>query len=520
MLFRFARFELDGARFELRENGAAVPVEPQVLSLLLLLAGNRDRMVGKDEIVERVWNGRIVSDSAISSRVKAARRALGDDGRAQRMIRTIHGRGFRFVHKVEGGPAAAPAVAPGSDAGGETPALEPPARPSIAVLPFRRLDEAGPHDMLAEGLPHDIIAELSRLRWLFVIARGSSFRFREPDADVRRVGEVLGVRYCLTGTVEVAGGALIVSAELADTRDRGIVWSERYEAGPGAIHETRARIVASLVAALEIQIPLHEAQAARTRAPEQLDAWSNYHLGLQRAFRFNRKDNEAALALFSRAAAQAPDFARAYGGLSFAHFQKAFLSYSPDFAGEAGAARRFAERAVELDGLDPFANFALGRSLWLGGELETSLSWLDRAVSLSPNYAHGIYSRAWAETLLGRGAVSQDHVDTAIALSPIDPLHYAMLATRALSHLVRGEDAEAASWADSAARAPGAHVLIAVIAAACHAADGNMDKAAHWAANARRRSPALGREDFFRSFPFADLEAKARLSAHLARLGL
>jgi TolB-like protein len=517
MLLRFARFELDGARFELRENGAAVPVEPQVLSLLLLLAANRERLVTKDEIVDKVWNGRIVSESAVSSRVKTARRALGDDGRAQRMIRTIHGRGFRFVHAVQ---EAAPAEAVDAASPDQAIRPEPPARPSIAVLPFRLVDPAGRHAVLAEALPHDVIAELSRLRWLFIIARGSSFRFRADDPDIRHVGEVLGVRYCLTGTVEATGARLVVAVELADTRDCGIVWSERYEAGPDDIHDMRSRIVASLVAALEIRIPLHEAQAARTRAPEQLDAWSNYHLGLQRMFRFNRKDNEAAIALFGRAVAQEPDFARAYGGLSFAHFQKAFLSYSPDFASEAVAARRFAERAVEMDGHDPFANFALGRSHWLSGELETSLSWLDRAIALSPNYAQGIYSRAWTETLLGRGADGQGHVDTAIALSPIDPLHYAMLATRALSHLVRGEDAEAASWADSAARAPGAHVLIAVIAAACHAADGNLGKAGLWAANVKRRSPDLTRSDFFRSFPFADLEAKGRIAADLARLGI
>jgi TolB-like protein len=374
--------------------------------------------------------------------------------------------------------------------------------------------------VLADALPHDIISELSRLRWLFVIARGSSFRFRDTDPDIGRVGAVLGVRYCLTGTVEAIGAKLVVSVELADTRDCGIVWSERYEAGADGIHDLRSRIVASLVAALEIRIPHHEAQAAKTRAPEQLDAWSNYHLGLQHMYRFNRKDNETAIAMFGRAAAQEPDFARAYGGLSFAHFQKAFLSYNPDFPAEAAAARRFAERAVEIDEHDPFANFALGRSLWLSGELETSLSWLDRAIALSPNYAQGIYSRAWTETLLGRGADGQGHVDQAIALSPIDPLHYAMLATRALSHLVRGEDAEAASWADSAARAPGAHVLIAVIAAACHAADGNLDKARPWVANVRRRSPSFTQADFFRSFPFGDLQAKARIAAGLTRLGI
>ena len=139
MLYRFDRFELDGARFELRDGGARVAVEPQVLSLLLLLVGNSDRLVSKDELVETVWNGRIVSDTAISSRVKAARQALGDDGRRQQMIRTVHGRGFRFVGTLDTQPVRATIVLEP-----EQPQEPIPSRPSIAVLPLRIVGSAGP----------------------------------------------------------------------------------------------------------------------------------------------------------------------------------------------------------------------------------------------------------------------------------------------------------------------------------------------------------------------------------------
>ena len=517
MIYLFEDFELDPSKIELRRGGNAVPVEPQVFALLLLLAENRERLVTRDEIVEKVWDGRIVSDSALDSRVKSARRALGDDGKAQRFIRTIHGQGFRFVADVReaaafagtGSPVEAPGLARAADA-----------KPSIAVLPFRLVGIAGPWATVADALPDELIAELSRLRWLFVIARGSSFRFRSAAPDVAAVGKVLGVRYCLSGVVEITGSNLAVTVQLVDTRNGGVVWADRLASHIEDIHDTRSRILSRLVAALEVHIPLNEARVARLVAPENLDAWSAYHLGLQHMFRFHRNDNAAAGALFARAIAEDPGFARAHAGLSFVHFQNAFLGYTPDLAVEIASARRFAERSIELDPLDPFANFTMGRSFWLDGDPDAGLAWLERATEISPNYAQGIYARAWTHALAGRGAAGREDVDLAMALSPLDPLHYAMAATRALCHLVSGEEEEAARWAEKAARSPGAHVLIAVIAIAAHSLCGDRGRATAWAANVRERSKPVTADDFFRSFPFADPATRRRLSKALADYGL
>jgi TolB-like protein len=398
-------------------------------------------------------------------------------------------------------------------------ATEPASRPSIAVLPFRLVGEAGPYAAFADALPHDLILDLSRLRWLFVTARGSSFRLRAADADMSEIGRLLGVQYCLTGTMEFARAGLEVTVALLDTRDDGVVWADRYSGPVGDVHRVRDEIRGRILSALEIRIPMHEAALARLKVTESLDAWSAYHLGLQHMYRFNRADNAEATALFQKSVTLDPGFARAHAGLSFVHFQTAFLRHTDDLPREIDLARRYAERGLELDPLDPFVNFTMGRTYWLEGDLERGLAWLERATSISPNYAQGIYAQAWTETLAGRSLEGREHVDLAMRLSPLDPLHYAMLGTRAFTHIVQGEDAQAAYWAERAARSPGAHVLIAMIAAATHALAGDMVRATSWVADVRERNPSLDREDFFRSFPMKAEAPRLRLSKALERCG-
>jgi DNA-binding winged helix-turn-helix (wHTH) protein/tetratricopeptide (TPR) repeat protein len=524
MIYRFGDFELDLAKVELRTHGEARALEPQVFALLAFLVEHRERFVSKDEILEKVWDGRIVTDSAIASRIKSARKAIGDDGKTQRFIRTIHGQGFRFVADVQADrvdPARTGSFESATQTDDpEVAALTPNVtRPSIAVLPFHLIGDIGPYAGIADALPHELIAELARLRWLLVTARGSSFRLRASNPDVHEVGRLLDVRYCLTGIVMAFDRRLDVTTELAETSTGEVIWADRFTGSIDNVHALRSELLTSLLAALEIQIPLHEAARARLTVSENLDAWSAYHLGIQHVYRFNRKDNAAAAALFGRAVELDPGFARAHAGLSFVHFQTAFLHQSDDIASEIALARSCAQRGLDLDPLDPFVNFTMGRSYWLDGDLERGLAWLERATSLSPHYAQGIYARAWTETLAGKALPGRQHVDLAMRLSPLDPLYYGMLGTRAFTHMAAGEDQEAAAWAERAARAPGAHVLIAMIAAAAQSLAGNEHTAHHWAANAKERSPQLTRADFFRAFPMKVESMRARVDAALAQLG-
>ncbi len=519
MIYRFGEFTIDEGKVELRRHEAVVPVEPQVFALLALLVANRDRMVSKTEIIEKIWDGRFISDAALSSRIKSARQAVGDNGRDQRWIKTVHGKGFRFVgdNVIEGGNARA--AVSDTQPPSATLASAQHGRPSIAILPFRLVGAAGPYAGVADALPHELISALSRLRWLFVIARGSSFRFRGAAPDIHEVGDALSARYVISGGVEVVGDRITVTVDLADARNGGVLWGDVFAGRVDDVHEIRSRIVASVIAALEVHIPQNEAREASISAPEHLDAWAAYHLGLQHLYRFNKADNAIATTMFERAVAREPGFARAHAGLSSTHFQNAFLQYSDDLASEKVAARAAAEKAVELDSLDPFANFAMGRVSWIEQDPAAGINWLERAVTLSPNYAQGVYAHAWADTISGRGEGGADGIDLALALSPLDPFRYAMLGVRAFTRAMAGDEAGAARWANEAARSPGAHVLIAAIAVALNDIAGDERLAAQWAENARTRFPGLTRADFFAAFPFADSDLRRRIADALSKHG-
>jgi tetratricopeptide (TPR) repeat protein len=237
-------------------------------------------------------------------------------------------------------------------------------------------------------------------------------------------------------------------------------------------------------------------------------------------YKFDREANRRAAAYFEQAIALEPGFARAYAGLSFAHFEEAFLHFTDDTSAAAAQAARFAERGLEQDPLDPFCNLVMGRALWLNADLDTSLVWLDRAVALNPNYAQGKYSCAWTRTMLGEGSEAQSLADAARDLSPLDPMLYAMLAVRAFSHILLDQPAEAAVWAERAARAPRAHALIEMIAAVIHSMNNDPARAAGWARSARERQPGLQANDFLQAFPFRDPTVRRRVERALDGLRL
>ncbi|HSF65369.1 MAG TPA: winged helix-turn-helix domain-containing protein [Paracoccaceae bacterium] len=511
MAWTFGNCRLDPDRFELRRDDAPVGLEPQVLALLVHLVRHHDRMVTKDEIAREVWQGRDVSDASIATRIRLARQAVGDDGRAQATIRTVHGMGFRFVADVvETRPAQAVAAAP---------AGIPTGRPSIAILPFRPMAMAPELAILAEAIPYEIIQALSRLRWLAVIARGSSFRFRTPDPDLALVATALGARYVLCGIIEADARGLAVALELSDTSSNEVLWADRIAAPLDAIDDLRSRIVAHLVTALEVHIPAHEVRTAQMAAIETLDAWAHYHLGLQHLYRFTAADNARARGFFERAVTLDPRLARAHAGLSFTSFLQAFLRLGPDVAEARRAARHHAERGLELDPLDPFAHFTMGRSFWLTHDLEAAAGWLDRATGLNPNYAQGFYSSAMTSMLTGDLAATRTGLDLALQLSPLDPLLYGIHGVRAQMLLQAGDYAAAADWGDRAATTPGAHYLIAMIAVVANGLAGRHDQAARWRLAVRQRRADASAAHYFATFPTRDAPSRACIAAELRRHG-
>ncbi len=224
-------------------------------------------------LFKKIWDGRAVSDSVMSTAIKIVRQALGDDGKTQEFIKTIRARGFRFAAPVKL-MAAAKAVTTSDAPNATAPEkLDSPSKPSIAILPFKLVGFSKDFSAIADAVPSELISSLSRLRWLTVVARASSFRLRGQQTELSSVHDLLRAAYCLSGIVEIFGKNITVSAELSDARTETVVWSERFPSKIDEIHEIRSQIVGSTISAMELHIPLHEASKARLLAPESLDAW-------------------------------------------------------------------------------------------------------------------------------------------------------------------------------------------------------------------------------------------------------
>ncbi len=513
MKYQFEQFELDTEKLELTADGAPVHVEPQVLALIELLVSNSDRAVSKNEINERVWGGRVVTDAAVNSRIRSARQALNDSGNEQRLIRTVRNHGFRFV-----GTAHTPDVASTvSLVTPSTPQNLPDAeassrKPAIAVLPLQLLSLDTRYEPLADAIAHEVIADLSRLRWLHVISRASTFKMRGREGELDQVAQLLGVDYVLTGALALFGEQANISIELTDSRSHAVVWADSMQSSLAELIELRIQLASRIANAIEQRIQNQEAETHQTIATENLDAWMSYFRGVRHVNRFNAHDNDIASYLFERAIALDPQFSQAYAGLSFAHFQNAFVGHGGDRKASQAAALATAERAFELDQLDPVANLMVGRAKYLNGQWEQAEPWFDRCSTLNPNAALAYYNKAMVHTMSGECEDIPALTERALSLSPIDPLQYAFLAVRAMGHLAEGEYEAATHWSEQAANAPLAHHLIDLISAACNYKAGNLSQAEFRGGRARERNPQFTAQDFFRSFPTQDPRLQAVLN--------
>jgi len=275
---------LDPDRRELSRGSEVIATGPQVFDLLVYLVENRERVVGRDDLLAAVWNGRIVSESTLASHLNAVRKAIGDSGQEQRLIRTVARKGFRFVGDVR---EIRPPEDPGSTHNGladqsatSAQLLALPDGPSIAVLPFVNLSGDPEQDYFADGVVEDIIAALSRSRWLFVIARNSSFTYKGRTVDVKQVGRELGVRYVLEGSMRSAARRVRITGQLIDATTGGHVWADRFEGTLGDIFALQDQVAESVVGAIAPQLERAEIERAKRKPTESLDAYDYYLRGM------------------------------------------------------------------------------------------------------------------------------------------------------------------------------------------------------------------------------------------------
>ena len=476
--YRFAEFEIDLSQQELRRLGQAVHIEPQVFDLIVHLVRNRDRIVSKDELIETIWNGRIISEAALSSRINGARRALGDNGSDQAMIRTLHKRGFRFVGDVEAieAPMTDAAARPVPDAPGrvagrvsvasevsrlgdvvsETVKAEAVTRSSIAVIPFGNMSDDPENDYFSYGLTEDIIRLLARNRWLSVISRHSTIAFQGRVVDAREIGELLGVRYVMVGSVRKNRDAVRITAELVRAADRQQIWADKYDLQLEYIFDIQEEMARQIAATIEPELSKVEQQLAARKAPESLDAWDCYQRGLWNFWRFTTPGFDSAESYFQRAIAADPNFARGHGALSYVNLQRAFIDEPKDRAARLEVALRQARHAVALDELDCFCHCALGRALCLTNQNDDAMAALDVSLELNPSFAQAYFAQGFNLLWYGREIEAETLLDRALTLSPRDSHITAFHHVRSWAHFSLGEYDIAVEFARRATRQPNA----------------------------------------------------------------
>ena len=425
MQFLFADYTLDIDRRELRRGTDRIAVEPQVFDLLIYLVQNRDRVVSKDDLIASVWGGRIVSDSTLTSRINAARKAVGDSGEDQKLIRTVPRKGLRFVAAVSTRPnglepADATGASPGEVHEQARLSLPLPDRPAIAVLPFVNMSGDPEQEYFSDGISEDIITALSKLRWFFVIARNSSFIYKGKAVHMKQVAEELGVGYVVEGSVRKGGDRVRITAQLNDVATGSHIWAERYDRDLADVFAVQDEITEAIVAAIEPQLYAAENFRAQRKPPDSMDAWDLVMRALSHYWRVTRQDNVVAQALLEKAIAIDPNYGQALGVLATSHTFSAHMGWE-DMATVAPIAKRAALAAILADSEDPWAHYALGCVYLSERRFEDSLAEFELALQLNPNFslAQGYYSLTLS--YCGRWQEADLAARRALRLSPRDP---------------------------------------------------------------------------------------------------
>jgi TolB-like protein len=426
--FRFSEFEIDVARYELRRAGKIVPVEPQVFDLLIYLVRNCNRIVSKNELIDAVWMGRIVSEAAFSSRLSAARRALGDDGVGQIFIRTHYKRGFSFVGKVD-------SLVPSTDSGAVKLAARPAEtgvgaaasaiahrdRPYVAVLPLRNLSDDPERERFASGLTEDVITGLTRQPWFSVVTLNSHYVSRDETVDLRKVASDLDVRYAFEGSVRTVADQVRVTGRLIDAHSNVHVWADRYDCRSIKTLGRQDEISHQIVDAVTSQIIGAEAAQLRKKPIESSDARDLVVRALPHMWRTSMEEHLQAQDLLKQAVKLDPKCAHAHALLGWTYASMFNLnSHVPigeltDGAIDAGA------KAVTFDEQAHWGHLVLGIGYARRRRPEEAVAHISKSVALNPNFALGHAGLGYAFACGGQPERGLESLREAQRLSPLDP---------------------------------------------------------------------------------------------------
>ncbi len=501
----------------MRRGAGLISVEPQVFDLLVYLLSNCHRVVSKDDLIASIWQGRIVSDSTVTSRINAARRAVGDSGDMQKLIRTIPRKGFRFVGEIcttkSNGKRSTDQIR------GSKLALPLPDRPAIAVLPFKNMTGDPQQDYFSDGISEDIITALSKLRWFFVVARNSSFTYKGKNVHLKQVAEELGVGYVVEGSVRKDGDRVRITAQLNDALTGSHIWAERYDRDLTDVFAVQDEITEAIIAAIEPQLYAAENFRAQRKLPGNMDAWDLVMRALSHYWRITRQDSLVAQALLEKAISIDPNYGQAHGVLAASHTFSAHMGWE-DMATAVRIAEDAARAAIRADSEDPWAHYALGCVYMYARRFDDSRAAFETALRLNPNFS---LAQAYYSLLLhycGRSEEAELAAQRALRLNPHGPVSAVYLGIASCAQYIRCNYKEAMRLAREAIghRADFVTAHRALTAAAGIAGEDDAAKAA--LQELRRVQPDVSLEWIAKQIPIEDDGEREQYLEGFRRAGL
>jgi TolB-like protein len=479
VVFRFGDHVLDIERRELRRGVEPVALEPQVFDLLVYLVRSRHRVVSKDDLIDGVWGGRIVSDSALTTRLNAVRKAVNDSGAEQRLIRTVPRRGVRFIGEVseDGEPAAAIDAARG--------ATELPIAPrlSIVVLPFVNLSNDPEQQYFADGISGDLTTDLSRIPDMLVISRNTAFTYRNKPIDTKQIGRELGVRYVLEGEVQRSGNRVRVTAQLIDAETDAHLWAERFDGDARDLFAVQEEITNRIAVALDLEL----VDAAAARPIERPDSRDYILRGRAARLKPPSRENRAEqVLLFERALALDQESVAAQSWLAIELTARALDSMTDTPAADIARAEDLAARALAASPRSSPAHFAKGQVLRAQHRYDEAILEYETVIALNRNWAHAYSHLGWCKFMMGSIEELIPAQEQAIRLSPRDPQIGVFYSRIGRAHLLQSRTEEAIDWCEKARHATPAAAIFRSFLASGYALKGDTGRAAAELAEARR----------------------------------
>jgi TolB-like protein len=519
LIYEFGNFVLDAGRRELRQAGTLVAVEPQVFDMLTFLIGARDRVVSRDDILAEVWHGRIVSEATLSSRLNAARTAVGDTGGEQRLIRTLPRKGVRFVGDVREVANPAPVPPPGTASVETGTTLRAgPRLPAVAVLPFTNMSDDPGQAFFADGMTEEIITALSRISGLFVVARNSSFTYRGKAVDVRQVGQELGVGYVLEGSVRRSREQLRITGQLVDAASGANLWSDRFDGDPFDVFELQDRVAERVAAAIEPTLQIAEIGRLQRDRPARLDAYDLLLRAYALLAEFSATGMEAALTCLAQSLALDPDYAPAMAAAAYCRAQCHFQGWARQDDAVRAEAVTLAWNAVERAPNDAQILWMAAFAIWNMAETgrEKARDLFRRSLLINPSSAMALTLTGWIETMCGNQHAGREMVARAQRLNPRDPRGWLMSGVMAIAAVIDENYAEALSWAEQALAQNRRFAVALRVAAVALVKLGEKDRARHAVQQLLAIEPELTVSGFLTRIP-VPLERMAKTYADALR---